>query len=42
MRDLEGKPARFNAAGIALSADNAHLYLSCGPLGISPSGATFR
>ncbi len=26
MLDLEGKPARFNADGIALSADNAYLY----------------
>ncbi|MFD2721244.1 SMP-30/gluconolactonase/LRE family protein [Hymenobacter monticola] len=26
MIDLEGKPARFNADGIALSADNAYLY----------------
>ena len=26
MLDLEGKPARFNADGIALSTDNAHLY----------------
>ena len=26
MLDLEGKPARFNADGIALSTDNAYLY----------------